>query len=116
MSEEELIEMMHKNDFSWKQIDRLKRLSEKYSTSLYDTVLELARRFPRSLFLHIVVFFLTVHTYIRFSKQYGYLSWHIIFFIGVLCLMFTLLNLFAPLIRGYKARKIIKEIQRKEKP
>lgn len=107
---------MREKGFSVKQIDKLKKLSEKYSTSLNNTIFELARRFPRSLFLHIIVFFITLHAYIRFSKQHGYISWHIIFFIGILCITYIIFDLFAPLFQGYKARKVIKKIKTIENP
>ncbi|TBM20445.1 hypothetical protein EYY86_00165 [Hafnia paralvei] len=115
MSEDEFITLLYKNKFSKKQINNLIKLSEKYSTSLHDTVVELARRFLRSLLVHLFTFFLIVHSYIRFSKIHGYSLKGIIFFTGVICLMYAIFHLFAPLIQGYKARKTIKEIQRTEK-
>lgn len=114
MSEDELIKIMYEKNFSKKQIDKLKKLSEKYSTSLYDTVSELARRFFRSLFMHILTFVLVFHSYIRLSEKHGHTLGGILFSIGVLCIAYVIFDLFAPLFQGYKARKVIKEIQRKE--
>lgn len=114
MTEDELIKVMYEKSFSKKQIDKLKKLSEKYSTSLYDTVSELARRFFRSLFMHILTFVLVFHSYIRLSEEHGHTLGNILFVIGILCIAYIILDLFAPLFQGYKARKVIKEIQRKE--
>ncbi|HAU5592081.1 TPA: hypothetical protein JD313_000962 [Citrobacter amalonaticus] len=114
MTEDELIKIMYKKSFSKKQIDKLKKLSEKYSTSLYDTVSELARRFFRSLSMHIFTFVLIFHSYIRLSEEHGHTLGNILFAIGILCIIYIILDLFAPLFQGYKARKVIKEIQRKE--
>ena len=114
MAEDELIKIMYGKSFSKKQIDKLKKLSEKYSTSLYDTVSELARRFFRSLFIHILTFILVFHSYIRLSEEHGHTLGSILFSIGVLCIVYVILDLFAPLFQGYKAMKVIKEIQGKD--
>lgn len=114
MAEDELIKIMYGKNFSKKQIDKLKKLSEKYSTSLYDTVSELARRFFRSLFIHILTFIMVFHSYIRLSEEHGHTLGNILFSIGVLCIVYVILDLFAPLFQGYKARGVIKEIQRKD--
>lgn len=111
MNDIELIKLMLENDFSNKQINHLKMLSEKYSTSLYDTVSELARRFLRSLFIHIFTFLLIFHTYIRFSKEYGYSFQGLLFHTGILFLTYIIYNLFAPLHQGYKAKKVIRKIK-----
>lgn len=113
MNDDELIIVMRKNRFSEKQINNLKKLSEKYSTSLYDTVFELARRFPRSLFTHIFVLLIVIYQYLNERKQEYYTSSNIFFHIGILCFVYLMIHIIAPLLQGYKARKVIKEIQRK---
>ncbi|EHG7582005.1 hypothetical protein SedNR2807_34380 [Citrobacter sedlakii] len=114
MNEDELIKIMYENNFSKKQVNKLKKLSQKYSTSLYETVSELARRFFRSLFMHILTFILVFHSYIRLSEEHGHTLQNILFSIGVLCLAYVIIDLFAPLSQGYKARKVIQQAQRKE--
>ena len=115
MSEDELILVMRENGFSKKQIETLQKLSKKYSSSLHETVVELARRFPRSLFAHVLIFLLIAYAYFRDSGQGYYTSWHLLSYVGDLCVMYFILDFFAPLFRGYKARKVIKEIKMKER-
>lgn len=50
MNEDELIKLMYMNDFSTKQIHTLKKVSEEYSTSLYDTVSKLSQLFSNLYF------------------------------------------------------------------
>ena len=114
MSEDELILVMRENGFSKKQIETLQKLSKKYSSSLHETVVELARRFPRSLFVHVFVFIIVLFTYIRDSGQAYYTSWYLLLYVGVLSIACVIFDFFAPLPRGYKARKVIKEIEMKE--
>lgn len=112
MNDDELISMLYKNKFSKKQVINLIKLSEKYSTPLYETVAELARYFPRSLFIHILVFLLIIYQYLHDCRQDYYTSWFILFYTGVLLLLYGIFHLFAPLLQGYKARKIIKTINK----
>ena len=114
MSEDELILVMRENGFSKKQIETLQKLSKKHSSSLHETVVELARRFPRSLFVHVFVFIIVLFTYIRDSGQAYYTSWYLLLYVGVLSIACVIFDFFAPLPRGYKARKVIKEIEMKE--
>lgn len=114
MNEEELIILMLENNFSTKQIARLKKLSRRYSWTLYDTVIELGRRFPRSLFMHVFVFIIIFTTYINDSQQKDYDFWHSLLLIGTLCVAYVILDLFAPLIQGYKAWKVIKKSRQKQ--
>ncbi len=113
MNNDELLTIMRRNGFSEKQISNLNKLSEKYSTSLYNTVSELARRFPRSLFAHAFVFLIITYQYFNDIKQDYYTPSLIFLYIGTLCLIYLILHLFAPLLQGYKAKKVIKEFQRK---
>ena len=115
MNNDEIVVKMRRNNFSEKQIDNLKKLSEKHSASLYDTVFELARRFPRSLFVHTFVFLIIIYQYLTDIKQDYYKPSFIFLYIGILCLVYLMLHIFAPLLQGYKARKVIKEIQRNGK-
>ncbi|WP_148873182.1 hypothetical protein [Serratia marcescens] len=115
MSEDELITLMYKNKFSKKQIDNLIKLSEKYSTSLHETVIELARRFLRSLFVHLLTLFLTIYSYIQLSEKNGHSLGIIIFFTGLLCFFYGVFHVLAPLAQGYKAKRTLRDIQKKEK-
>lgn len=78
------------------------------------TTSELARRFPISLALHIGVFLLISLTYIRDLKATGYSSGDLVIDIVVLCITFSIFHLFAPLGRGYKARRVIIHIKKKD--
>ncbi|EEW2614610.1 hypothetical protein [Escherichia coli] len=112
MSEDELIKIMYENNFSKKQINNLKKVSDKYSTSLYDTVFELSRRFSRSLFIHIFTFVIIFHSYIRLCEEHGYTLGHILFAIGVFGITCLIFDLFAPLLQAYRAKKVIKTINK----
>lgn len=114
MNEDELIKTMLNKKFSKKQIKNLKKISEKYATPLYDTIFELSRRFPRSLLIHVLTFFLIFHSYIQLSEKHGHTIGRILLSIGILCIIYLILDLFAPLSQGYKARKVIKEINKKD--
>ncbi len=107
MSDNELILIMQKNGFSKKQIEILKKLSVRYSTSLHETVAELARRFPRSVFTHLYVLSIVLFTW-SYSKEV-YLN------LGIFVFCLIVIDFFAPLFQGYKARKTIKEIQKSNK-
>ncbi|EMM4085242.1 hypothetical protein WAC87_003175 [Shigella flexneri] len=112
MNDDELISILYEHKFSKKQVINLVKLSEKYSISLYETVTELARRFPRSLFIHILVFLLIIYQYLHDCRQDYYTSWFILFYTGVLLLLYGIFDLFAPLLQGYKARKVVKAINK----
>lgn len=112
MNESELIKIMYEKKFSTKQINTLKKLSVRYSTSLYVTVHELAGRFFRSLFVHIFSFAMVLHSYIYHSETRGYNLGGLVLSIVTLAIAFFIFDLFAPLIQGYKARKVIKAIQK----
>ncbi|HGX5890838.1 hypothetical protein [Escherichia coli] len=112
MSEDELIKIMYKNNFSKKQINNLKKVSDKYSTSLRDTVFELARRFPRSLFIHIFTFIIIFHSYIRLSEETGHTLGNILFALGVFGITCVIFDLFAPLLQAYRAKKVVKAINK----
>lgn len=113
MNEDELIKLMYMNDFSTKQIHTLKKVSEKYSTSLYDTVSKLSQLFFKSLFLHILAFVMLFHTYLRYSEQQGHNTTMLIGCLGTLVVTYIILDFVAPLFRGYKARKVMKEIKKR---
>ncbi|MFU2146158.1 hypothetical protein DVH07_05090 [Hafnia paralvei] len=114
MEEEQLIIFMQKNGFSKKQIDSLKKISKNHSTTLFDTVFELGRRFSRSLILHVFLFIIIIYTYLHDRQQDYYTSKYIFLYIGSLCIVYFIIHLFAPLIQGYKARKVINKIKQKK--
>ncbi|EDF8720441.1 hypothetical protein GYD59_004568 [Salmonella enterica] len=112
MNEKELESVMFECGFSDKQIILLRKLSQKYSTPLLDTVTELSRRFPISLGIHIGMFFIIFFTYLRDIQSPSYNSGYLIVYVITLLFAYVILNLFAPLIRGYKARKVIRKIKK----
>lgn len=111
MEENKLVILLQENGFSKKQIDSLKKVSKIQSLTLYNTVNELARRFPRSLILHILVLFVVCLTYISDHDQEYYSPRYLLVYISVLCIAFIIFHFFAPLYQGYKAAKIIKKIK-----
>lgn len=113
MKEDELIKIMYGKKFSKKEISNLKRVSEKYSTSLFETVLALSQRFFKSLFLHILAFVMLFHTYLRYTQQQGHNFTMLIGCLGTLAITYIILDFIAPLLRGYKARKVMKEIKKR---
>lgn len=113
MNENKLIEIMYEEKFSTKNITKLKKLSEKYSTSLYHIVSELSQRFFKSLFLHILSFVMLFHTYLRYIEQHGHNIAMFIGCLGTLAITYIVLDFIAPLLRGYKARKVMKEIKKR---
>ncbi|MCE9991699.1 hypothetical protein LZ633_06755 [Enterobacter asburiae] len=115
MSEDEIIKIMYEKKFSKKQIDNLLKVSKKYSTSLYEMVSELSQRFPRSMFIHFFILFLAVFSYIRYSHEHGHSLGGALASVITLGATYIVLNFFAPLLQGYKARKVIREIH-KNKP
>jgi|GEM_PF-3031098 len=113
MNEGELIKIMYDKKFSKREIYNLKRVSEKYTTSLYEIVLALSQRFFKSLFLHILAFVMLFHTYLRYSEQQGHNITMLIGCLGTLAITYIILDFIAPLLRGYKARKVMKEIKKR---
>lgn len=111
MEENELVVLLQENGFSKKQIDSLKKVSEMQSLTLYNTVNELARRFPRSLMLHMLVLFIVCLTYISDHDQEYYSPRYLLVYISVLCITFIIFHFFAPLYQGYKATKVLKKIK-----
>lgn len=111
MEENKLVILLQENGFSKKQIDSLKKVSEMQSLTLYNTVNELARRFPRSLILHMLVLFIICLTYISDHDQEYYSPRYLLVYISVLCITFITFHFFAPLYQGYKAAKVIKKIK-----
>ncbi|WP_368543488.1 hypothetical protein [Enterobacter soli] len=114
MNESELIEIMYEKNFSKKQIDNLKKLSKRYSTSLYVTVHELADRFFRSLLVHIFSFLMVFHSYIYHSKNQGHTFGGVLLAAGTLGVAYVIFDFFAPLLQAYKARKVINVIKNKK--
>lgn len=112
MNEAKLIEIMYEKKFSKKQIDNLLKLSKKYSTSLYEMVSELSQRFPRSIFIHFFILFLAVFSYIRYSHEHGHSLGGALASIITLGATYIVLNFSAPLLQGYKAREVVREIQK----
>ena len=113
MSEAKLIEIMYMCKFSTKQISRLKGFSARRSTTLYDTVYELSRRFFRSLFLHVLMFFFVLQSHFLLSENHGTPMGRALFSLSFLCLIYLISNIILPITQVYKARKVIKEIHKK---
>lgn len=111
MEENKLVILLQENGFSKKQIDSLKKTSKMQSLTLYSTVNELARRFPRSLILHMLVLFIVCLTYISDHDQEYYNPRYLLVYISVLCITYTIFHFFAPLHQGFKAAKVIKKIK-----
>lgn len=112
MEEEKLVTIMSDYGFSKKQINNLKKVSDKYSTSLHDTIFELSQRFSRALFIHIFMFILIFLSYIRLCEERGYTLGHVLFSISIFGITCIICDLFAPLLQAYRAKKVIKVINK----
>ncbi len=112
MNEKELIKIMFEEKFSKKQIDKLKKLSDRYSSSLHETVYELSRRFYRSLFMHVLMFFFVLFAHFLLGEEHRTAPERIIFSVCFLLFMYSIFHILAPLAQGYKARKVIKTIKK----
>lgn len=75
-------------------------------------VSELSQRFTRSIVIHSFILFLAVFSYIRYSHEHGHSLGGALASVITLGATYIVLNFFAPLIQGYKARKVMKEIKK----
>lgn len=99
--------LMLENGFSERQVKKLKEKSIQRSTTLFNMIHELEKRFYRSLFMHIFVSMFVLYAYYNDSKQDYYSPKYIFLYIGVLCIAYFTINFFAPLTTAYKAKRLI---------
>lgn len=112
MNENELIKIMYEENFSKKQIEKLKKISEQYSEPLFVTVHELAGRYFRLLFLHILMCYITLHSYLLLDRKEGHTAFDIVYSISFLSVMSFVIDLFFPFRLTYKARKVVQTIKK----
>ncbi|KAA1047228.1 hypothetical protein [Pseudocitrobacter sp. 73] len=112
MNEEKLISILIQYGFTKKQVYNLQRLSVKYSTTLEESVFELARRFNRSVFTHVFVFIIVAFDYCHNLREYNSLSFFV-FHLVMLAFCFIAIDFFAPLFQAYKAKKVVRHINEK---